>query len=94
MDSVNFENYSVEELLEAFSTVDDSKYPDRADALYLLLKAKTGKNDSDLLAENESTGVDDLLPCLTVLSIGVPFNSEELADKIKRVLKRRETTLV
>lgn len=88
---MDYENYSVEELLEAFSAVDDEAYPDKADALFEMLKVKTGKSDGDFLAENESNRVDGILPFLTVLSIGVPFNSEKLTDKIKRVLKRQET---
>ena len=91
---MNYENYTVEELLEALSSVDDVKYPDRADALYQLLKAKTGKTDGDLLAENESSSVDELLPFLTILTTGVSLNGEELADKIKRVVKRKEATLI
>jgi radical SAM superfamily enzyme YgiQ (UPF0313 family) len=95
MDKIDFSKYTLNELLEGFSAIDDNAYPDRARELLNRIAAKCGKSvenisaqDIDLVSDLDVglVGIVGIIGTLS-LAVGLEHDEQEILKKIKRIQK-------
>ncbi|MFC3120766.1 hypothetical protein [Agaribacter flavus] len=85
MDKPNYVSYTVDELQDVLTHIDDEQYPDNAYEVLNLLLRKSGKNIDDLLVEYQANAIDESLSALSILLFGVDTANSDVENKIKRI---------
>ena len=86
------EQYSVPELVEAFESIDDRAYPERAKAIYTLLLSKSNSSPRQLAAEYDNGPVLDAigaLPLMSAVAADWQLSNQQTSEKIARITTRQ-----
>ena len=90
--AATLDNYSIQELAEAFESIDDKAYPDRANTLYTLLLRRSNKSPQQLTADYDNGPMLDAIgavPLISTMAADWQLSNRQITEKIARITARQ-----
>jgi hypothetical protein len=85
-ETINFVKYSIDELFECLESIDDRKYPDRANEIVDRILAQSQYSKDDLLTLYQEDNLLSMLSLVSVLACDQHHINAQVHEKLKRIM--------